>query len=109
MTRSARALAPVQADPPAQIEARTAAELARLARAAGVKVTEPELRAAVSGMAPEALARLPASYARDLETFAAAGVDLNEPDHDAPIFEGCAEDAIRFLESAEGEPCASSG
>jgi hypothetical protein len=60
-------------------------------------------------MTPEAFTRLPASYAHDLGTSAAAGVDLNDLDHDEPIFEGCAEDAIHFLERAEGEPCASSG
>jgi hypothetical protein len=43
MTRPARARAPIEVDPPAQIEVRTAAELAHIARAAGVKMTDAEL------------------------------------------------------------------
>jgi len=98
MTAPARSLDPTES--PVSLEARTVATLARLARAAGVRVTEAELRAAVSGMSPEALARLPASYARDLADAAAQGVDLNDPDLDAPAFTGTADEAIRFLEQS---------
>jgi hypothetical protein len=100
MTAPARNLD--SADTQTSLEVQTAATLARLARAAGVQVTEAELRAAVSGMSPEALARLPASYARDLADAAAMGLDLNDPALDAPTFTGTADEAIRFIERSRG-------
>lgn len=97
---------PAQQPPPPDV-ACVAAELARLARAAGVRVDEAELERALTGMSAAELAAAPAAYARDLADAAAMGLDLNDPALDEIVFEGTPDDAIRYLD--DGAPrCASS-